>query len=167
MKGKIIIITSAAIFLIVATVLASTNCFTQGAITGKLYRVENIYEEIWNLVVSEKNGKQTVLTTAIDGSAVDYDLGSFDQVCIPVNDEYKVVLSFYQKELAIWIFANNSACYVYNHETNILYGDQEVSYLIEKFLSLYDSWVEKDSKFNSKNPGNYTFVLCEFPLSHK
>ena len=172
MKGKIIIITTAAIFLIVATVLALTNFFTKGVISGKLYRVDNIYEQIWNMVISEKNGTRTILTTSIEGSAIDYDLGCFQQVNIPVNDEYSVALSFYEDELCIWLSAKNSknhdaACYVYNYQTNTLYGNQEESHLIDKFTSLYYSWVGNNGKFNSANQGDYTFVFAEYPLSHK
>ena len=62
MKRKIIIISAVVVTVIVVAVLALTNMFTKGAITGKLYRVDNVYEEIWNMVTSEKNGTQTILT---------------------------------------------------------------------------------------------------------
>ena len=177
MKKKIIISGAVAISIIVVAVLALTNMFTKGVISGKLYRVDNVYEEIWNMVNSEKNGTQTILTTSIEGSEVDYDFGCFEQVNIPVNDEYRVALCFYQNELhqdelCIWLFEKNSknhdaACYVYNYQTNTLYGDQEESHLIDKFTSLYYSWIGNDGKFNSENQGDYTFVFEEYPLSHK
>ncbi len=172
MKKKIIISSAVAISIIVVAVLTLTNMFTKGVITGKLYRVDNVYEEIWNMVNSEKNGTQTILTTSTEGSKVDYDFGCFAQVNIPVNDEYSVVLSFHQDELCIWLFEKNSknhdaACYVYNYQTNTLYGNQEESHLIDKFTSLYYSWVGNDGKFNSENQGDYTFVFAEYPLSHK
>ena len=176
MKKKIIISGAVAISIIVVAVLALTNMFTKGIISGKLYRVDNVYEEIWNMVNSEKNGTQTILTTSIEGSEVDYDFGCFEQVNIPVNDEYRVALSFYQNELhqdelCIWLFEKNSknhdaACYVYNYQTNTLYGNQEESHLIDKFTSLYYSWVGNGGKFNSENYGAYTFVFAEYPLSH-
>lgn len=177
MKKKIIISGAVAISIIVVAVLALTNMFTKGVISGKLYRVDNVYEEIWNMVNSEKNGTQTILTTSIEGSEVDYDFGCFEQVNIPVNDEYRVALSFYQNELhqdelCIWLFEKNSknhdaACYVYNYQTNTLYGNQEESHLIDKFTSLYYSWVGNDGEFNSENHGAYIFVFEEYPLSHK
>ena len=89
MKKKIIISSVAAISIIVVAVLTLTNMFTKGVITGKLYRADNVYEEIYNMVNLEKNGAQTILTTAIEGSEVVYELGCFQQVRIPVNDEYK------------------------------------------------------------------------------
>ena len=177
MKKKIIISGAVAISIIVVAILALTNMFNKGVISGKLYRVDNVYEEIWNMVNSEKNGTQTILTTSIEGSEVIYELGCFEQVSIPVNDEYRVALCFYQNELyqdelCIWLFEKNSknhdaACYVYNYQTNTLYGNQEESHLIDKFTSLYYSWVGNNGKFNSANQGDYTFVFAEYPLSHK
>lgn len=177
MKRKIIIISAVVVTVIVVAVLALTNMFTKGAITGKLYRVDNVYEEIWNMVTSEKNGTQTILTTSIEGSEVVYELGCFQQVSIPVNDEYRVALcfdqnEFNQDELIIWLFESNdedhdTPLYVYNYQTNTLYGNQEESLLNEYFMSLYYSWVGNDGQFNSENQGNYTFMLVEYPLNHK
>ena len=177
MKKKIIIFSAVFITIIVVATLALTNMFTKGVITGKLYRVDNVYEEIYNMVISEKNGTQTILTTSIEGSERDYDLGFFQQVNIPVNDEYTVVLCFVnQDELGIWIFENNnsenigayrnSSFYVYNYQSNTVYGDREEAHLIEIFISPYFSWVGNKGKFNLDNHGNYTFVHTEYPLSH-
>lgn len=171
MKKKLII-SAVVVAIIVVAVLALTNMFTKGVITGKLYRVDNVYEEIWNRVISEKNGTQTILTTSIEGSAIDYDFGFFEQVYIPVNDEYSVALCFYQDELCIWLFEKNSknhdaVCYVYNYQTNTLYGNQEESLLFDQFTSIYYSWTGNDGKFNSENQGEYTFVFAEFPFSHQ
>ena len=178
MKNKLIIISIVAVTVIVVSVLGLTNMFTRGAITGKLYRIDNIYEEIWNMVNSEKNGNRTVLTTAIEGSDVDFDFGIFRNITIPVNSEYSVSLSFhqnefYQVELCVFLYENNGknydvvAIYVYNYQSNTLYGDREESLLTEKFTSLYCSWVGNDGKFNLENPGDYTFVFCEYPLSNR
>ena len=150
---------------------------TKRAITGRLYRVDNVYEEIYNMVISERNGSQTILTTSIEGSEIDYDFGCFEQVNIPVNDEYSVVLSFVnQDELSILIFENNnfendsirrkSSRYVYDYQSNTLYGNREEAHLIEAFISPYYSWIGNDGKFDRENNGNYTYVYTEFPLSH-
>ena len=98
MKKKIIIFIAVIITIIVVATLALTNMFTKGVITGKLYRVDNVYEEIYNMVIAERNGAETVLTTSIEGSEVDYDFGCFENVSIPVNDEYEVVLSFVNQD---------------------------------------------------------------------
>ena len=34
-----------------------TNGFTKNILTGKIYRPQNVYEEIWNLVVTEEHTK--------------------------------------------------------------------------------------------------------------
>ena len=172
MKKKIIIFSAVIITIIVVAILALTNMFTKGVVTGKLYRVDNVYEEIYNMVISERNGSQTILTTSIEGSEVDYDFGCFEQVNIPVNDEYAVVLSFVnQDELNIVLFENNNkghdaTRYVYNYQSNTLYGNREEAHLIEIFISPYYSWIRNDGKFDPENNGNYTFVYTEYPLSH-
>ena len=166
------------LLLLVVLFVSLMTIFNSCAIyTGRLYRVDNVYEEIYNMVISERNGSQTILTTSIEGSEVDYDLGCFEQVNIPVNDEYSVVLSFVnQDELSILIFENNnfendsirrkSSCYVYNYQSNTLYGNREEAHLIEAFISPYYSWIGNDGKFDPENNGNYTYVYTEFPLSH-
>lgn len=176
MKKKIIIISSVAavIVIIVGAVLDFTNMFTKGDITGKLYQVDNVYEEIYNMVNSEKNGTRTVLTTSIDDSYVDCDFGFFENVMIPVNEKYKVVLSFNSlnnyDELCIWVFDKNNKAddvlYVYNYQENILYGNREESFLIDNFTSLYYSWIGNDGKFNSENQGDYIYEFAEYPLNH-
>ena len=174
---KIIVFSVVAIVIIVASVLSLTNMFTKGVITGKLYRVDNVYEEIYNMVISERNGAKTILTTSIEGAEVIYEFGCFLKVDIPVNDEYVVVLSFvHQNELSIWIYENNnfednstrrkSSLYVYNYQSNTLYGNREEAHLFEVFISRYYSWTGNDGKFNSGNNGIYTFVDTEYPLSH-
>ena len=172
MKKKVIISSVVVISIIVVALLALTNMFTKGEITGKLYRVDNVYEEIWNMVISEKNGTRTILTTSIEDSYVDYDFGCFAQVHIPLNSECSVSLAFHDDELCIWLLANDSenhddACYVYDYQSNTLYGNQEGSYLFDNFTSLYYSWVGNDGKFNPENQGNYTYVFAEYPLSHQ
>ena len=169
---KKIIISVIAIIVIIVAVLDLTTMFSKGKITGKLYRVDNVYEEIWNLLNSEKGGKQTILTTSVEGAEINYDFGQFQNVYIPVNDQCSVVLCFEHDELLIWIFDDyykneQSKYYVYNYKNNTLYGNCEESYLNDKFISLYYSWIGDGGKFNSDNSGNYTFEYAEFPLSHE
>ena len=53
-----------------------TNGFTKNILSGKIYRPQNVYEEIWNLVVTEEyTKKQTVLTTSTKDADVDFDFG--------------------------------------------------------------------------------------------
>lgn len=172
MTKKIISCSIIALFFIITPVVALTNAFTKGAITGKLYRVDNVYEEIFNMVNSEKNGTPTALTASRDDAYVDYDLGAFVNVYVPISDKHTASLSFDRNELHIWLREKNSedhkrALYVYNYQTNTLYGDQDESYLIENFTLFYYSWVGDDGKFSAENSGEYTFVFTEYPLSHK
>ncbi len=172
MKKKTIIFIAVTITIIVVSIFALTNMFTKGVITGKLYRVDNIYEEIYNMVISERNGIQTILTTSVKNSEVVYEFGFFDKINIPVNDEYTVVLSFVnQDELGIWIFENNSAnrkssLYVYNYQSNTLYGNQSEAHLIETLILPCYSCAGNKAKFNIDNYGNYTYVYMKYPLSH-
>ncbi len=171
MKKKVVIIGAVAIIIIIVAVLDLTNLFTIGDITGKLYRVDNVYEEIRNLVNSERNRRPTILSTSIPCSEVDYDFGFFEHINIPVNDEYTAVLSFYYDELDIWLFEKTGdnhdvACYVYNYQSNTLYGNREEELLIDNFISSYFSWAGESSKFNPDDRGNYTYVYAEYPLSH-
>ena len=64
MAKKIMIRSAAVIAIIVVAILALTNFFTKGVITGKLYRVDNVYEEIWNMVNSENQGDYTFVLEA-------------------------------------------------------------------------------------------------------
>lgn len=171
MKKKLIIFGTAAIIITVVAILALTNMFTKGVITGTLYRVDNVYEEIYNMVISERNGGQTILTTSIKDSEIDYDFGFFENIQIPVNDDYTVSLSFVnQDELCIWLFNTNDreddVLYVYDYQNNILYGKQEEDLLIETFIMPYYSWARSDGRFNPEDHGNYTFVYAKYPLSH-
>ena len=59
-----------------------------------------------------------------------------------------------------------SSRYVYDYQSNTLYGNREEAHLIEAFISPYYSWIGNDGKFDSENNGNYTYVYTEFPLSH-
>ena len=172
MKKRTLIFIVVTITIIVVAIAALTNMFTKGVITGKLYRVDNLYEEIYNMVVSEKNGIQTALTTSVENSEVIYEFGLFDQINIPVNDRYTVVLGFVnQDELSIWIFENNStsresSLYVYNYQSNTLYGNQPEAHLNKTFIELFYSPVGNEAKFGLDNYGNYTFVYTDYPLSH-
>ena len=172
MKKKIIIIAVVIVITLLA-IITITNILKTEQIFGKLYRVDNVYDEIWNMVSSEKHGTKTILTTSIIGSEAIYEFGYFEKIYIPLNEEYSITLSLarnesYQEELNIFLHNDNNdrILYAYNHKSNTLYGNQEELYLIENFLSMYYSWIGNDVKFNSENPGDYTFVFTEYPFSH-
>ena len=52
---------------------------------------ENVYEEIWNLVLKESKGQSTVLVNIGTDSCTDYDFGTFSKVII----DNRLSLSFH------------------------------------------------------------------------
>lgn len=165
MKKKILIVT-VAVIVAAAALLALTSVLAGASLAGRLWRVDNVYDEMWNLLSSEKRGGATVLTEAFDGAEVDYDLGSFDHVSIPLDDGCRASLSFYEGKLCIWLYEDDgSACYLYDHQSNTLYGNREAAYLDDRFMSLYCSQVG-DGSGASSDGGEYTFELVQYPLSY-
>lgn len=168
---KTIVIAVVVIAVLLTSTLVLTNNFTKGRITGRLYRVENVWEEIWNLMVSEKHGTRTVLTTSTEYSYVDYDLGHFDHIYIAVCDGCGVTLSFHHDYgLCIWLTETDgeqktTTLYTYDYRSHTLYGKQEEAYLTDRLLSSYFSWAGKDSSFDLDDLGEYSFVMMEYPLS--
>ena len=83
MKKRLIIVLVA--FLSIALLItAFTGGFTKGVLSGKIYRPQNVYEEIWNLVLIEQHTRnQTVLTASTKDAEVDFDFG-FDDDNLPV-----------------------------------------------------------------------------------
>ena len=175
MKKWIVLILALAI--VVGGALDLTCMFTRNKLTAKLYQVENIYEEIWNLVSSESQGTPTALTTATEDAYIAYDFAQFQSVIIPVDDEYFISIGYEDNKTAmrIWVSKRydpysgeprDTTLYVYDYENNTLYGDREEAYLMEKFISLYDSWVGDAGKFPSGDRGDYTYQYLEYPLSY-
>ena len=182
MKKKIFIISIISVVVAIAVIFAAVGALMVGAlldmtdmltispIKGKLYRVDNVYEEIRNLVIDEKYGDHTILTTTTEGAFVDYDFGVFMSVYLYPEESRAISLSLSGEDMEIWIFNydgenTDSALYVYDYENNVLYGDRGEDYLTEHFLSYYYSWAD-DSIFSLNSCGEYSFVYMEFPLSH-
>lgn len=168
---KTIVIAVVVIAVLLTSTLVLTNNFTKGRITGRLYRVENVWEEIWNLMVSEKHGTRTVLTTSTGDWYVDYDFGQFDHVYIAVCDGCGVTLSFHHDYgLCIWLTETDgeqktTTLYTYDYRSHTLCGAREEDYLTDRLLSSYFSWVGEDSEFDLESLGKYSFVMMEYPLS--
>lgn len=169
---KTVVIAVVVIAVLLTSTLVLTNNFTKGRITGRLYRVENVWEEIWNLMVSEKHGTRTVLTTSTEDSHVDYDFGLFDHIYIAVCDGCGVSLSFYDYDdgLCIWLNETDgeqktTTLYTYDYRSHTLYGQREEAYLTDRLLTPYFSWVGEDSGFDPEDLGEYSFVMMEYPLS--
>ena len=165
MKKKVVILITVVLVLIFSAILFLTDMFTRSLITGKLYQVDNVYEEILNLVIDERSGKSTILTTATEGAFVDYDFGLFESV----HPADGIALSFDGYDLIIYLYEDDpedNSCYAYNYQTNTLYGDRDEFRLYEKFISSYFSWVGDTGKFNATNQGAYKYEYCEYPRFH-
>lgn len=168
------------IFLITFLVTSFTGCRQtfQGigiiagemqAFMGQISDPKNVHEEIMNLVYIEQyTSRQTILTTSTADAHVDFDFGiEFCGVIIPQND---ILIKWEQhregEELLYFLSygATGERKYVefiYNRDSKILYGDAELSHLIDNFLIDYFTWCEDSedysSKFSLDNLGDFTY----------
>ena len=171
MKKWIVIVLSVILstaLLITLVIAVFTGGFKKGIFTGKIYRPQNVYEEIWNLVLIEQyTSNRTVLTSATKDAEEDFDFGiEFVGIHIP---ECNVTISWYRadgvKELS-FLFPLGKGKYtrfVYNYETKTLFGDADFSYLMENFLMDYFEWCEVATDFSS---GYSAEFLGEFTFKY-
>lgn len=156
MKKRTIIVCT-AILLLAILITALTGGFTKGILSGKIYRPQNVYEEIWNLVLTEEHTRnQTVLTTATKDAYVDTDFGfEFVGVYIPECD---VMIGWRftngARELSFFFLSRpdgdgDYVNFLYNYETKTLFGNEEFSFLLENFLQDYFQWCEDSADFSS------------------
>ncbi len=163
MKKKVLIIITSFLVLLIVAAFVFTNMFTKGVFSGRIYKEQNVYETIWNMVISEKQGTKTVLTSSTKDAYADYDLGEFQNIQIP---ECGVVISFFENELTFlfnkydengdWV-RGEYIKFKYNYDDSTLYGNESESYLFEHFLVYYYSWVDGTEKYSKDNPGKYAF----------
>lgn len=156
-KTKIIVALVIVVLLVLLPTLWLTNCFTKSRLTSKIYRPDNVYEEIWNMVVAEQFGGETVLTTSTEGAYTKYGLGEFEQVNIPELD--MAILWMYDPHKLLEFFFKTEEGYVhfvYDYETKTLYGE-ELEYLTDNFLQEYFKWNEQETDYSLNNQGNVTF----------
>ena len=173
MKKKIVLII--CIVFVLATVVYSV-C-TKGIFSNHIYFPQNVYEEIWNLLIAEEQGKTTLLTTAVEEAKenwVEDKWGGrhFASVQYPdsqktlgwrSSDEIPRMLIFkfypgYPKNLDSFEFG-------YDYKTNTLYGTRDESWFREYFLNEYFQWCEESADFSSKyspdNLGDYHYQKVE------
>lgn len=161
-KWKIVVL----VILLLTTLLTVcvTGGFTKNLFTGKIYRPRNVYEEIWNMVVTEQHTrKQTVLTTSTEDAEADFDFGyHFVGVHIPecnmtIGWETTGEELFFSFPLGKGVYAR----FIYNYEAKTLYGNTIHSYLMDRFLTNYFEWCEAASDFSSrydaKHLGDFAF----------
>lgn len=170
MKRKIKITVALVIvaLLIILPTLWLTNCFTKSKLTSKIYRPENVYEEIWNLVVLEQFGGETVLTTSTEGAYAHFGLGEFEQINIYDPD---VCISWMYDPHKLLKFSlmteDGYVHFVYDYETKTLYGEEQPEFLMENFLKYYLEWNKEETKYTPDNLGNILFKYVDNVFSRE
>ncbi len=160
MKKKIILLVCVA--LVLATVVYSL-C-TKGLFTNHIYFPQNVYEEIWNMLVSEEQGKPTVLSTGTEEAEVvwsdDPHTGGWDGKtfgCVRYPESEKRIGwrgSHGTTELLTFVFYENwpeetETEFGYDCKTKTLYGTKEEAWIAEHFFKDYFQWCEENEDFSS------------------
>ncbi len=180
MKKKAIfvrtVVVIAVLFAIIGLTLFFTGGFTVGKITNRVYNTQNVYDEIWNLLLREEAGQETVLTCATANASKVYELGVFDYIRIP---ECHATLTNRTGDLRISIntgeFVTEEATgrtrekyvvYEYNYKTKTLRlsGTDSESYLADSFLSEYFKWQNVNTskaKYSLENLGDYSVIMSD------
>lgn len=167
-----------AVLLMVALVMTGfTGCRTilsavwrEDGLSHTIADPQNVFEEIWNLVLTEEyTSSATVLTSATENASKDFDHGfMFVSIQIPACDMY--ISWNIEGETLQFTFPqgegySNYITYIYNHEEKTLYGNQDLACLTDSFLTDYFVWCEKDPDFQSGYSadamGDFTFQLNE------
>ena len=171
MKKRILIAVAiflSAAVLIVAAASFLTEGFTRGLLSRRIYRPQNVYEEIWNLMLTEKtSGTKTILTTGTEDAYEDWDLGiDFVGIYIPSSNASIHLHSLnkgrdYALVFRLWIDGQKSSTFVYDYQTKTLSADADSVPLMEHFLADYFAWCEADPDFDSdysaEDLGDFTF----------
>lgn len=151
MKRKAIIVIAivfAVFALVLGMMLFLTNGFTIGRITAKVYNVQNVYDEIWNLLKLEEHGENTILTDSDPDASKIYELGVFDFIRIPkcnatlTNRDGSLRISIHIGETVTDSTGGTYEKYVvYEYDchskTLKITGTDNEDYLINQFLTDY------------------------------
>ena len=155
---KKIIIGSMIVVLIVACVLGLTQNFTKGVLSKRVYFPDNVFDEIWNLTVSESRGNKTILTTSAEDAEVDFDFGvEFVGVYFRKLDASVHLASNKDLKLYLWQEEGDPIVFVYDCESKTLYSEEDVACITENFLNHYFDRYNRDSKFSSSDLGKFTY----------
>ena len=173
-KKKPAMIIAAVVLALIAAgfgiALFLTNGFSFGRITGKVYNVRNVYDEIWNLLKREERGEETVLTASDTEASKVYELGVFDYIRIP---SCGATLS--NRQGTLWISVNTgeyepdltgaprekevSLEYDVRTKTLTLYDVKAEKYLRDRFLSVYFARQDPEkpeTKYSLDDLGEYS-----------
>jgi hypothetical protein len=155
-------------FKVAYRLLASIDMYSR-----KISQPQNVYEEIWNLLLTEeRTSKNTVLTTSTEDAEVDWEaLGGFEGVHIPECHMSIRWWTYNNRETELYFTISRSsdwhenARYIYNRTTNTLYGDTAESFLLDNFIKDYFQWCEDAENFSSdysmEDMGDVTFQYVE------
>ena len=186
MKRKAIIIISivlAVLVLGVGLTLFLTNGFTVGRITAKVYNIQNVYDEIWNLLKQEEHGKKTVLTDLDPTASKVYELGVFDYIRIPkcnatlTNRTGSLWISIHTGEFVtdtVGRIREKYVVYEYDFRSKKLKitGTDNEDYLIDQFLTDYFRQQASDKlqiEYSIGKLGDYSIEIVDlgdyYPLS--
>lgn len=173
MKKTAVIITAVVLAVIAAgigTALFLTNGFSVGRITGNVYNVRNVYDEIWNLLKREERGEKTVLTGSDPESSKVYELGVFDFIRIPscgatlINRQGTLRIIVNTGEYVTDVTGDTrekiaNAKYDVRTKTLTIYGIEAGDYLRDRFLSWYFALQDPEkpeTKYSLDDLGEYS-----------
>ncbi len=130
---------------------------------SKIDPVENVFDEIYNLIIDARLGNETFLTDK--DIYLDYDFGEFDNLQIQNCNGNRIVITFINEDgvklfmrIYVWKGEERAAVpYDYDFETKKLYGEKDFDFFCEAFLTEYCKWAENESQFTADNLGNYSF----------
>ena len=177
MKRKAIIVIAivfAALALVIGMTLFLTNGFTVGRITAKVYNVQNVYDEIWNLLKREEYGENTILTDSDPNASRVYELGVFDFIRIP---KYNATLM--NRTGSLWIqihtgeiVTDETGIYekyvIYEYDcrskTLKITGTDNEDYMINQFLTDYfklQASDESQTDYSIGKLGDYSIEIVD------
>lgn len=177
MHRRTVVIIAAVITAIAVAVVGLaallTNGFTYGKISNKVYNVQNVYDEIWNLMAAEGRGNETILTKATPGAEAVFEFGRLDYIRIP---ECKATLSNHG---TLWIsiytgeyvsegpagrICEKYVVYEYDCRAKALTisGTENEAFMTDRFLTEYFEWrkaADSRSDHSLDDLGDYSVTV--------
>ena len=151
------------LFCIMAVLLTSVSCVG-------IRKTENVFDQLYYEIKSVKMGCDSVLLTGTQTAYAEYDFGAFENIqipeldmCLDFDDKSLYILFFNHSETEKW---NTSFCVLYRYDIGDqkLYGERDLDYLNDNFLSHYFEWCntsKNPSSYSFQNLGSYTFTPQE------
>ena len=149
-------------YLIVCLVLVllvfGYSVCTKGVFSNHIYFPKNVYEEMWNMLVTEGLGGESVLSTE---TKLLYKADGFVS-SLTFREPNAFIRWFRGENLHICVYVGEQPySFLYVYDTNTLYGEADEALLMELFMSDYFEWCKKSpnfaSRFSADKMGAYTF----------